>query len=70
MNKYKVRLAELNKKNVDVLRELQKRGYKKLGAQALSSYFNGTVSGPQADAVCKMSDEIIRKWEQERKMAQ
>ena len=69
-NKYTITLAELGKKQVDLLYELQQRGYKNLCQQQLSGYLRGVIHGPQADAVLKLSDMIIEEWRNEMKKAQ
>ena len=69
-NYFAAALAVLGKKQVDLLYELQKRGYKKLCQQQLSGYLRGVIHGPQADAVIKLSYIIIDEWRKEMKKAQ
>lgn len=61
-NSIKISLAELGKKQVDLLEELKKRGYKTLYPTQLSNYINGRESGPQANAVKATIYEIINYW--------
>ena len=59
----KIKLFEVKKKQVDLLRELWNRGYPRMSASLLSRYINGLERGPQAGAVLKVCDDIIREWE-------
>jgi len=61
-NKFAVSLAQLGKKQVDLLEEVHQRGYKTLSQQQLSAYICGRTFGPQADAVLKLCDMIIEEW--------
>ncbi|MBQ6894853.1 MAG: hypothetical protein IJN40_05115 [Clostridia bacterium] len=61
-NKFAVALAQLGKKQVDLLYEVQRRGYPRLNQQQLSAYARGATVGPQADAVLKLCDMIIEEW--------
>lgn len=70
MNKdIKVRLTQLEKKQIELLNEVRKRGYPRLAPCALSSYINGHVVGPQADAVLTITREILDEWEKDFKKA-
>lgn len=69
-NMFALPLAELGKKQVDLLYELQSRGYKTLCQQQLSGYLRGVIQGPQADAVIKLSRIIIDEWRHGMKKAQ
>ncbi len=62
-NRFAVALAQLGMKQVDLLYEIQRRGYPRLNQQQLSAYARGTVVGPQADAVLKLGEQIISEWE-------
>ena len=62
----KVRLVQLNKKQIDVLEEVRKRGYPKLGFAAFNRYFNGREITPQGEAVMKLADKIISEWEKKK----
>ncbi len=64
-NLIKSELALLGKKQVDLLYEVQKRGYKRLGQSQLSAYLRGTLNGPQAEAVKKLACIIIDEWKNE-----
>ncbi len=63
--KIKARLAELGKKQVDLIPELEKRGLKVSPAE-LSGAILGRVKQPKADKVLSASNEIISEWERER----
>ena len=64
-NQVKVKLLELEKKQVDLLKELRKRGYPRLQQPQLSSYINGAVITPQSQAVMRIVDDILDEWENE-----
>ena len=59
----KIRLLQLEKKQVDLLEELRKRGYPKLYASQLSRYISGADVSPQAEAVMETTKEILSEWE-------
>lgn len=61
----KVKLLELEKKQVDLLMELRKRGYPRLQQPQLNAYINGAVTTPQAQAVMRIVDDILDEWENE-----
>lgn len=61
----KVRLIQLGKKQVDLLAELQKRGFPKLSPSLLSNYINGRDRTPQRNSVLDMADRILSEWESE-----
>lgn len=73
-NLIKAELALLGKKQVDLLYEIQKRGYKGLHQSQLSAYLRGTVCGAQSEAVLKLVHTIIDEWKSransERRQAQ
>ncbi|MBO5369126.1 MAG: hypothetical protein J6B23_00460 [Clostridia bacterium] len=72
-NRFAVPLAQLGMRQVDLLYEIQKRGYPRLNQQQLSAYARGATVGPQADAVLKLGDMIIDEWAKkngEKRMAQ
>lgn len=73
-NLIKAELALLGKKQVDLLYEIQKRGYKGLHQSQLSAYMSGTVCGAQSEAVLKLAHLIIDEWKSrttsERRQAQ
>ena len=60
----KIRLLELGKKQVDLVDELRKHGFPKLGPSLLSRYINGRHVTPQAHSVMDMCDKILTEWEQ------
>ena len=64
-NMVKVRLAQLGKKQVDLLVALRERGFINLSPALLSTYVNGMSMAPQAQAVVKASDKILGEWERE-----
>lgn len=59
----KIRLMRLDKNQRHLLEELRKRGYIRLQQPMLSSYITGTITTPQAEAVLKLADEIVKEWE-------
>ncbi len=59
----KVRLLELNKRQVDLLDEVRRRGYPNLDQSVLSRYVNGRVISPQARTVLALCEEILDEWE-------
>lgn len=61
----KVRLAELGKKQVDLLMKLRTMGYPKLQQPQLNAYINGAIVTPQAQAVMHLVDKILDEWENE-----
>lgn len=59
-----VRVTKLGKKNVDVISELHKRGYKVTPGEF--SYFkNGRITSPKSDIILEAADKIISEWEAE-----
>ena len=64
-NPIKIRLAQLGKKQVDLLEELHKRGFKTVADTTLSKIINGRMESPQADAVKKVIAVILEEWERE-----
>ena len=64
-NHVKVRLAELEKKQKDLLEVIRTKGYPRLQQPQLSSYINGAVITPQSQAVMRIVDEILDEWENE-----
>ncbi len=61
----KVKLCELDKTQVDLLKELRKRGYKKLSPSELSRLIRGVSVSPRTEAIKKLIDEILDEWETE-----
>lgn len=58
----KIRLLELNKKQVDLLEEIRKRGYSHLDPSVLSKYINGRAVTPQAKSVLALCEDILTEW--------
>lgn len=62
-----VRLATLRKKQVDLLREIKRRGipgpYKSLRTDELSRFVTGVSDPPKSDAILEMCDAILTEWE-------
>ncbi len=58
----KSRLLELNKKQVDLLDEVRKRGYPRLDSSVLSKYINGRAVTPQAKKVLALCENILAEW--------
>lgn len=58
----KMKLLELNKKQVDLLNEIRKHGYPKLDPSILSKYINGRAVTPQSKAVLALCEEILTEW--------
>lgn len=61
-NMIKSRLAAIGKRQVDLLPELDSKGYK-IAPSQLSLYISGRLSTPQAGAVRDLIYEILEKWE-------
>lgn len=59
----KIKLLELNKKQVDLLDEIRKRGYPRMSQPVLSRYINGREVTPQAKAVLGICEAVLREWE-------
>lgn len=63
----KLRLLKLGKKQVDLLEEVRKRGYRNLYPTQLSQYILGKIQTAQAEAVLEICRQILVEWENERK---
>lgn len=63
--KIKVRLAELGKKQVDLIPELAKRGLK-VNPTELSLAILGRKQQPKTDKILSIANEIVSEWERER----
>lgn len=61
--KIKVRLAELEKKQVDLIPELAKRGLK-VNSTELSQAISGKNQQPKMGNILSAANEIISMWEQ------
>ncbi len=64
-----VRLAQLRKKQVDVLLELHEKGIK-VNPTELSRFINGVESPPKSDLVLAEADKIIAEWEKGARLCQ
>lgn len=63
----KLRLVVLDKQQTDIVRELQKRGFSNLKPTTFGAYLSRRVTGPQADTVLTLAEEIVTQWEKEAK---
>ena len=61
----KIKLLELNKKQVDLLDAVRKRGYPKLDPSVLSKYINGRAVTPQSKSVLALCENILAEWSTE-----
>lgn len=61
----RIGLLKLNKKHVDLIAELNRRGYPELKQNRLSDYLHQRVTGPKADRVLALARIIINEWEKE-----
>lgn len=59
----KMRLLLLRKKQVDLVAELHKRGYKEVFAPTLCNCINGKLNTPKAFEIRRVCDEILTEWE-------
>lgn len=62
-NAVRPRLANLDKTQVELLKEIRKRGFTNLNSQQLSKYVNGHECTPQARAVMQVAFEVLDEWE-------
>lgn len=58
----KIKLFELGKKQVDLLRELRNRG-QKVSPQELSCFISGVVQTPKSETVLNIARDILKEWE-------
>lgn len=61
----KSRLADLGKKQYDLIPELAKMGFRVNPAE-LSQAVNGTSQQPKIEKVASACNEIVTRWEKER----
>lgn len=61
----KARLANLSKKNIDVVYELEKWGVY-TNSSEFSAAINHIFKYKKCDLICETADKIITKWEEER----
>ncbi len=59
----KIKLLELNKRQVDLLDEIHKRGYPTLAPSVLSRYINRREITPQSKAVLAICEDVLSEWE-------
>jgi hypothetical protein len=59
----KINLLKVGKTQMDLLKEVRRRGYLKLSQPALNAYINGSIITPQAEAVLKICEQILKEWE-------
>lgn len=64
--KIKVRLAELGKKQVDLIPELEKRGLK-ANPTELSYAIRGITQSPKSGKILSAANEIVSEWEREQR---
>lgn len=64
--KIKVRLAELGKKQVELIPELAKRGLK-VNPTELSNAILGRIQQPKTDKILSAANEIVSEWEKAEK---
>ena len=62
----KSRVYDVNKKLVDLMSELKQKNID-IAPSLFSDYINERRTGKNADKVLSICDEIIKKWEKERK---
>ena len=60
----KLRLVKLDKRQVDIIKELAEQGIKVAPAE-LSGFIAGYRTGAKADLVLAEADRIVRRWEDE-----
>lgn len=63
--KIKVRLAELGRKQAELIPELSKKGLK-VNPTELSLAISGRVQQPKTDKILSAANEIVSAWENER----
>lgn len=64
-NLIKLKLLEVNKKQVDLLAELRKRGYSNMCPPYLSNIINGVEQTPNAQTVRDLIYQILDEWKSE-----
>lgn len=60
----KIELMKLNKKQRDLVSELQKLGYK-VGPADMSAAINGYLNTPKGEKIIEESEKIIERWKSE-----
>ncbi|PWL54725.1 MAG: hypothetical protein DBY36_01935 [Clostridiales bacterium] len=61
---YRLRLVALGRRQIDVLREAQSRGYK-MTAPALCAALSAVNATPREQEIRDIADQIITEWENE-----
>lgn len=64
--KIKVRLAELDRKQAELIPELSKKGLK-VNPTELSLAISGRVQQPKTDKILSAANEIVAAWESEKR---
>lgn len=64
--KIKVRLAELGRKQAELIPELSKKGLK-VNPTELSLAISGRVQQPKTDKILSAANEIVSAWEREKR---
>lgn len=64
MASLKVRIMLLDKKYVDIIKELRRRNHKITQPQ-FSMIINGITQGPKADLIISETEKIVDEWEGE-----
>lgn len=59
----KVRLALMEKTQVDLLKAVRKKGFETLSYGLFSAYVNELRITPQAKRVLAACEEVLREWE-------
>lgn len=62
----KVKLAQLRKKQVDLIPILNEKYHLKVSPPTLSQALSGTVQQPKYDKIVSAANEIVSGWEHER----
>lgn len=64
-NIFRARLGLVDKKQVELLAEVKKRGFSNLDPHLFSCYANGHSDTPQAKAVIAVANRILDEWERQ-----
>lgn len=59
----KVRLAKLDRKQVELVAEIHKRGFPRLDPARFSQMIKGTYTIGSAPQIIDLADEILKEWE-------
>ena len=64
----RIRLMKLGRKQVDLIPELKKcDDIKKISPSELSNALKGLSQSPKSQKILSLSNEIVSRWEKERK---